>query len=119
MGDENDGRGVREFVRAATVIDPTWRKPDEIRLHACRRRYRRGRSCIGAGKVLQRAPKANWQPKSALESQLQADGYKVRQIKTEGGCYEVYATDKGGNRANMAFNAETLEKLDNAEAGEN
>ena len=35
------------------------------------------------------------------------------------GCYEVYATNKGGNRANMAFNAETLEKLDNAEAGEN
>ena len=47
------------------------------------------------------------------------DGYKVRQIKTEGGCYEVYATDKDGNRANMAYNAVTLEKLDNAEAGEN
>ena len=65
------------------------------------------------------APQSKWQSRSALESQLQADGYKVRQIKTEGGCYEVYATDKGGNRANMAFNAETLEKLDNAEAGEN
>ncbi len=65
------------------------------------------------------APKSKWQAKSALESQLQADGYKVRQIKTEGGCYEVYATDKDGKRANMAFNAETLEKLDNAEAGEN
>jgi hypothetical protein len=48
------------------------------------------------------APKATWQPKSTLESQLRADGYKVRQIKTEGGCYELYATDKGGNRANMA-----------------
>ncbi len=65
------------------------------------------------------APKSKWQAKSTLESQLQADGYKVRQIKTEGGCYEVYATDKDGNRANMAFNAETLEKLGNAEAGEN
>ena len=65
------------------------------------------------------APKAKWQPRSALESQLQADGYKVRQIKVEGGCYEVYATDKQGNRANMAFNAETLQKLDNPEAGEN
>jgi hypothetical protein len=65
------------------------------------------------------APKAKWQPRSALESQLQADGYSVRQIKVEGGCYEVYATDKAGKRANMAFNAETLEKLDNAEAGEN
>lgn len=65
------------------------------------------------------APKSKWQAKSALESLLQADGYKVRQIKTEGGCYEVYATDKDGKRANMAFNAETLEKLENAEAGEN
>ena len=64
-------------------------------------------------------PKSKWQPRSALESQLQADGYKVRQIKVEGGCYEVYATDQAGKRANMAFNAETLEKLDNAEAGEN
>ena len=65
------------------------------------------------------APKSKLQPRSALESQLQADGYSVRQIKVEGGCYEVYATDKEGKRANMAFNAETLEKLSNAEAGEN
>jgi hypothetical protein len=65
------------------------------------------------------APKAQWKPRSALEAQLQADGFKVRQIKVEGGCYEVYASDKDGKRANMAFNAETLEKLDNAEAGEN
>ena len=65
------------------------------------------------------APKSKWQAKSALESQLQAEGYNVRQIKIEGGCYEVYATDKDGKRANMAFNAETLEKLDNPEAGEN
>ena len=65
-------------------------------------------------------PRRNkWQPKSALEAQLQADGYKVRQIKVESGGYEVYATDKAGKRANMAFNAETLAELDNAEAGEN
>jgi hypothetical protein len=31
------------------------------------------------------APKSKWQPKSTLESQLQASGYKIRQIKTEGG----------------------------------
>jgi hypothetical protein len=64
-------------------------------------------------------PKSQWQPKSALESQLQAEGYKVKQIKVEGGCYEVYATAKDGKRANTAYNAQTLEKLDNAEAGEN
>jgi hypothetical protein len=73
---------------------------------------------LAAGKC-STAPQSKWQPKSALETQLQTDGYKVRQIKVESGCYEVYATDKDGKRANMAFNAETLEKLQNAEAGEN
>ena len=65
------------------------------------------------------SPKADWRPKSALETQLTSAGYKVKQIKIESGCYEVYATDKDGKRANMAYNAQTLEKLDNAEAGEN
>ena len=64
-------------------------------------------------------PKSAWQPKSALESQLQTEGFTVKQIKIESGCYEVYATDKGGKRINMAYNAQTLEKLDNPEAGEN
>ena len=65
------------------------------------------------------APKSKWQPKEALQQRLESDGYNVRRIKIEGGCYEVYAFDKEGKRANMAYNAETLEKLDNPEAGEN
>ena len=65
------------------------------------------------------AAKSKWQPKEALEQQLKDQGYLVRRIKIEGGCYEVYAFDKEGKQANMAYNAETLEKLDNAEAGEN
>ncbi len=65
------------------------------------------------------APQSQWQPQSALETQLKADGYDIRQIKVENGCYEVYATDSNGNRMNLAYNAETLQKLDNAEAGEN
>jgi hypothetical protein len=73
---------------------------------------------FAAGKCSE-APKTKWQSASALESKLQSDGYQVRKIKVEGGCYEVYALDKQGKRANMAFNAETLEKLDNPEAGEN
>jgi hypothetical protein len=73
---------------------------------------------LAAGKC-SAAPKSKWQSQSKLETQLQSEGLKVRQIKVENGCYEVYATDKSGKRANMAFNAETLEKLDNAEAGEN
>jgi hypothetical protein len=65
------------------------------------------------------APKSKWQPKEALQQRLESDGYSVRRIKIEGGCYEVYAFDKEGKRANMAYNVETLERLDNPEAGEN
>jgi hypothetical protein len=49
---------------------------------------------------------------------LEATGMTVRQIKTEKGCYEVYAVDKAGKKVNAAYNAETLEKVDNPEAGE-
>ena len=60
-----------------------------------------------------------FQPKTALEAQLKADGMTVRKIKTEKGCYEVYAVDKAGKKVNLAFNAETLDKVENPEAGEN
>jgi hypothetical protein len=73
---------------------------------------------LAAGKC-STSPKSAWQPQSKLETQLASKGFKVRQVKVENGCYEVYATNKDGKRENIAFNAETLEKLDNAEAGEN
>ena len=65
------------------------------------------------------AAKSTFQPKATLEAQLKGEGLTVRQIKTEKGCYAVYAVDKAGNKVNVAYSAETLEKLDNAEAGEN
>jgi hypothetical protein len=64
------------------------------------------------------APQSAWQPQSALEAQLKSEGMTVRQIKVENGCYEVYAMDSSGNRVNLAYNAETLQQLENAEAGE-
>jgi hypothetical protein len=72
---------------------------------------------LAAGKC-STAPKSKWQPPATLEAQLASEGLKVRQIKVENGCYEVYATNKDGKRENIAFNAETLERLDNPEAGE-
>ena len=64
-------------------------------------------------------PKEGWQPQAKLEKQLTDQKWQVRRIKVDGGCYEVYAVDKAGKKVNLAYNAETLEKLDNAEAGEN
>lgn len=65
------------------------------------------------------ADASKFQPKATLEAALTKDGLTVRKIKSEGGCYEVYAVDKSGKKVNEAYNAETLEKVANPEAGEN
>jgi len=72
---------------------------------------------FAAGGSCSTAPKSQFKPKATLEAQLTGEGLTVRQIKVEKGCYEVYAVDKAGKKVNLAYNAETLEKLDNAEAG--
>jgi len=64
-------------------------------------------------------PSASFKPIAQLTSKLQADGLTVRRVKTEGGCYEVYAVDKSGAKVNAAFNAVTFAQVYNAEAGEN
>ena len=65
-----------------------------------------------------KAPASKFQSQDTLKKQLTAKGMQVRQIKKEGGCYEVYALDKAGKKVNVAFNAETLKPVKNAEAGE-
>jgi hypothetical protein len=78
-----------------------------------------GPTLAAGGGSCSTAPKSQFKPKATLEAQLTGEGLTVRQIKVEKGCYEVYAVDKAGKKVNLAYNAETLEKLDNAEAGEN
>lgn len=56
-------------------------------------------------------PMAEWQPREALQQKLQAQGWEVRRIKTEDGCYEVYAIDKGGKRIEAVFDPKTLEMI--------
>ena len=60
-----------------------------------------------------------FKPQADLVSSLKAQGVIVSKIKTEKGCYEVYAKDASGKKVNLAFNAETLESVANPEAGEN
>jgi len=61
---------------------------------------------------------SKYQPQSTLEATLKSEGLNILQIKIENGCYEVYAKDSNGKRVNRAYNAETLDMLNNAEAGE-
>lgn len=73
---------------------------------------------FAAGNACTNAPKSTWKSQATLKKQLQNEGLKVRRIKVEGGCYEVYAVDKHGKHVNTAYNAKTLMKVANAEAGE-
>lgn len=56
-------------------------------------------------------PPESWQPKAALEKQLTEKGWKVRRIKTDGGCYEVYALDEKGEKVEAYFHPRTLQPV--------
>lgn len=56
-------------------------------------------------------PKAQWQPQEKLEKMLTDKGWKVRRIKEDGGCYEVYAVDDKGERVEAYFHPLTLESV--------
>jgi hypothetical protein len=75
-------------------------------------------SAFAAGEC-SKADAAKFKPQADLETMLAKDGLKVKKVKVEKGCYEVYAIDKAGKKVNVAFNAETLEKAKSPEAGEN
>lgn len=74
---------------------------------------------MAAAATCSTAASTKFQPESVLKTKLAGEGMTVKKIKTEKGCYEVYAVDKAGKKVNLAFNAETLDKVENPEAGEN
>ncbi len=58
-----------------------------------------------------------WQTQAQLQSVIQSKGWKVRKIKEDGGCYEVYGTTPEGKRVEAYFDPVTLEKLLVAQRG--
>ncbi|MDX1460715.1 MAG: PepSY domain-containing protein [Xanthomonadales bacterium] len=56
-------------------------------------------------------PEEQWLTKESLQAQLESQGWEVRRIKVDGGCYEVYALDDKGERVEAYFHPETLEPV--------
>lgn len=56
-------------------------------------------------------PKEGWQKPEVLQERLEAEGWEVRRIKEDGGCYEVYARDAEGERREAYFHPVTLEPV--------
>lgn len=56
-------------------------------------------------------PQEKWQPQAKLEERLKNEGWTVRRIKVDGGCYEVYALNQKGERVEAYFHPLTLEAV--------
>jgi hypothetical protein len=54
-------------------------------------------------------PESSWKPQGELEKILTDKGWSIRKVKIDDGCYEVYATDKDGNRKEVYFHPKTFE----------
>ena len=54
---------------------------------------------------------AGWQSQEALSEKIIAEGWQVRRVKVDGGCYEVYGTTPEGDRVEAYFDPITLETL--------
>jgi hypothetical protein len=56
-------------------------------------------------------PKKEWQPSEKLTKQLEAKGWKVRRVKVDGGCYEVYGFNEKGQKVEEYFHPKTFEPV--------
>ncbi|MBC7984203.1 MAG: PepSY domain-containing protein [Candidatus Obscuribacterales bacterium] len=56
-------------------------------------------------------PQEGWQSQEKLTKQLTEKGWKVRRIKVDGGCYEVYALNEKGERVEAYFHPKTLDAV--------
>lgn len=59
-------------------------------------------------------PRSGWQSAEILKTQLEAKGWKIRRIKIDGGCYEVYAIDDRGERVEAYFHPVTFARVPTA-----
>jgi hypothetical protein len=53
------------------------------------------------------APRDTWMSEDAVRSHAAEKGYKVRNVKVEDGCYEIYAIDSEGRRVEAYLNPTT------------
>lgn len=56
-------------------------------------------------------PKEQWKSQAEFERKLTDMGWKIRRVKIENGCYEVYGTDERGGKVEVFFHPKTLERV--------
>jgi hypothetical protein len=56
-------------------------------------------------------PQSGWKSQESLEKMLTDQGWKIRRVKIDGGCYEVYAFNEKGDRVEAYFHPVTLKPV--------
>ena len=54
-------------------------------------------------------PKAEWMSQADAKTKIEGMGYQIKKFKVSGNCYEVYGHDKDGKRAEIYFDAKSLD----------
>lgn len=57
-------------------------------------------------------PMADWKPREAVKTLAAEQGWTVRRIKIDDGCYEIDGTDAQGQRIEATIHPATLEILE-------
>lgn len=57
-------------------------------------------------------PMADWQPRDAIARLAEENGWTVRRIKIDDGCYEIDGSDAEGRRIEATVHPATLQVID-------
>ncbi|MGB3810098.1 MAG: PepSY domain-containing protein [Parvibaculum sp.] len=57
-------------------------------------------------------PMADWQPRDAVARLAEENGWAVRRIKIDGGCYEIDGRDAEGRRIEVTVHPATLQVIE-------
>lgn len=60
-------------------------------------------------------PKAEWMSEADAKAKIEAQGYQIKKFKVSGNCYEIYGHDKAGKKAEVYFDAKTLDVVKRGE----
>ena len=56
-------------------------------------------------------PESSWKPVEALKTKLTTEGWTISNVKTDEGCYEVYAKNEKGEKVEVYFDPVTFEAV--------
>ncbi|WP_116133140.1 PepSY domain-containing protein [Tropicimonas sp. IMCC34043] len=63
-------------------------------------------------------PMADWQPREAVAQLAEDNGWVVRRIKIDDGCYQIDGTDADGRRIEVTVHPSTLQVIEVEYEGE-